>query len=58
MSKKSENWKEQARADLFVVWDALWELQDIADRIDRALDEDNRELWRKAISDFTGLEEE
>ena len=57
MSEELENWREQARADLFIIWDALSELEVIADRISKALDEDNYELYRRNISDFTGLEE-
>lgn len=57
VSEKSAEWKERAFADLSVVWDALYELEDIADRIDQALDEDNKELYLQAISDFTGLDE-
>ena len=57
MSEEPENWQIQARADLFVVWDALDELRSIEARIGNALREGDYELYRQAISDFTGLEE-
>ena len=56
-NKPPKDWQKQARADLFSVWDDLDELNDIADKIGKALDEDSYELYQQAISGLAGLEE-